>query len=186
MEIQCKKCEINHTEEACSFLPLYDSMKDKPAEINALISHSRSSDTHCRPLTGGGRCSVKDRKLKIEKFSERNKQTYKSKLQKKAKHLFISRLTSVPLLSSFSTTLLSLEASLGCCYQRHKSQNCREPGGFHMNCFTHAHASPPLLSVETYSTHSGFPSCKIQRLMSGNEPETEREKDNNSIITSLM
>lgn len=121
-QIQCKKCETNHTGEACSFLSLYDSMKDKPAEINVFISHSRSSDAHCRPLTGGGRSSVEDRKLKIEKLTETNKQTNKSKLQKR--HLFISRLTSVPLLSSFSTTLLLLKASLGCCYQRHKSQTC--------------------------------------------------------------
>lgn len=53
----------NHTGGACFFLSLYDSMKDKPAEISLLISHSRSSEAHCRLLTGGGRCSVKDGKL---------------------------------------------------------------------------------------------------------------------------
>lgn len=33
-----------HAAEACFFLSLYDSKKDKPAEINLLISHSRGSE----------------------------------------------------------------------------------------------------------------------------------------------
>lgn len=58
-----QKKKKNHTGGACFFLSLYDSMKDKPAEISLFISHSRSSEAHCRLLTGGGRCSVKDVKL---------------------------------------------------------------------------------------------------------------------------
>lgn len=45
------------------FLSLYDSKRDKPAEISLLISHSRGSEAHCRLLTGGGRHSVRDGKL---------------------------------------------------------------------------------------------------------------------------
>lgn len=60
-----------------------------------------------------------------------------------------------------------------------------------MNCCTHARDSPLVLSAETYSARSGFPSCKIHRLMSGNEPATARDGEiymhtNNSIITTLM
>lgn len=45
------------------FLSLYDSMKDKPAEISLLISHNRGSEAHCHLLTGGGWQSVKDGKV---------------------------------------------------------------------------------------------------------------------------
>lgn len=45
------------------FLSLCDNKKHKPAEINLLIGHSRSSEAHCHLLMRGGRRSVKHRKL---------------------------------------------------------------------------------------------------------------------------
>lgn len=78
------------------FLSLCDSKKHKPAEINLLISHSRSSEAHCHLLIRGGRRSVKHRKLtlhftssitfdKIIEKINKTKGQKKSKLPKKQK-----------------------------------------------------------------------------------------------------
>lgn len=124
-----KEGEFTQKEHVFLGLSLYDSKKDKPAEISVLISHSRGSGAHCRLLTGGGRLSVKDgktdstshfassitfdkirrntgrqiNKTKEERGEEKKNTTYQSYKRDShlARHLFISRLTSVPLLSPF-------------------------------------------------------------------------------------
>lgn len=54
-----------YTEGSCFFLSLYDSMRDKPAEISALISCSEGSEAHCCLLAGGGSLSRMENWLHI-------------------------------------------------------------------------------------------------------------------------
>lgn len=54
-----------YTEGSCFLLSLYDSMRDKPAEISALISRGGGSEAHCCLLAGGGSLSRMENWLHI-------------------------------------------------------------------------------------------------------------------------